>query len=114
MEEQELLKYLLEWLIHLPISFILLLYYLIFTLAEYLLQTAFEKQWRRKSFIKYLDNEDIEMINYYLSDTYLTSINCQETVIGRVILNAYNKDIELKKIRKEQWNKLKFWKKKDS
>lgn len=90
---------------------IMILPFFMVSLAECLLEWAMEKQWRRKSFIKHLDNEDIELINYYLSDTYLTSINCQETVIGRVILNAYEKDIKLKKIRKEQWNKLKFWKK---
>ena len=105
MEAEELLKYLLEWLIHLPISFIMALFYLIFSLTECLLQTALDKKWRRKSFIKHLDNEDIELINYHLSN------NCQETAIGKIIVNAYNKDIELKKLRKEQWKKLLFWKK---
>ena len=94
---------------------IMILPFLMVSLAEYLFEWAMEKQWRRKSFIKHLDNKDIEIINYYLSDTYLTSINCQETVIGRVILNAYNKDIELKKLRKQRrkkfFDKLKFWKK---
>ena len=70
-----------------------------------------KKNWRRKSFIKHLDNEDIEMINYILSSSYAKSINCQKEEIGNIIVNAYEKDIKLKKIRKEQWDKLKFWKK---
>lgn len=94
---------------------IMVLPFFIVNLAEYLWELAMEKQWRRKSFIKYLDNEDIELINYHLSNTYLTSIHCQETAIGKIIVNAYNKDIELKKLkkqrRKEFFDKLKFWKK---
>lgn len=86
--------------------------FLFASLAECLMEWAMEKQWRRKSFIKYLNCEDIELINYHLSNTYLTSIHCQETAIGKIIVNAYNKDIELKKLRKEKWKKI--WNKKNS
>ncbi len=85
--------------------------FLMASLAECLSEWAMGKRWRRKSFIKYLDNEDIEIIDSLLSNSYAKSINCQKEEIGNIIVNAYEKDIKLKKIRKEKWKKFLFWKK---
>lgn len=88
---------------------------ILISIFDLIYETALEKRWRKNSFIKYLDEDDIRLINYYLSDTYLTSIHCQETAIGRIILNAYQDKEDLKKFRKQRrkefFNKLKFWKK---
>ncbi len=93
---------------------IYLIMFMLMSLAEAIYETALEKRWRRNSFIKYLDEDDIALINYHLSDTYLTSIHCQETIIGRIIVNAYQDKEDLKKFRKQKrkefFDKLKFWK----
>lgn len=86
---------------------IMILAFLLSSLAECLMESAMEKQWRRKS-LKFLSNEDIQLINYKL-DTYYA-----ENDIGKIIVNAYKKDAELKAFRKQKrkefFDKLKFWK----
>ena len=86
---------------------VMILAFVLSSLAECLMESAMEKQWRRKS-LKFLSNEDIELINYYLDGYYST------TPIGEVITKAYKKDTELKAFRKQKrkefFDKLKFWK----
>lgn len=74
--------------------------FLAVSLAECLAESAAEKQWRRKA-LKFLSNEDIELIRYYF-DTYYSESN-----IGKVIVNAYKKEEDLKKFRKQRWERFK-------
>ena len=86
---------------------IYMIMFILMSLAEAIYETALEKRWRRNK-LKFLSNEDIELINYYLDGYYST------TPIGEVITKAYKKDTELKAFRKQKrkefFDKLKFWK----
>ena len=82
---------------------------LLISIFELIYETALEKKWRRNN-LKFLSNEDIELINYKLNTYYA------ENDIGKIIVNAYKNQNDLKTFRKENkkkfFNKLKFWKKK--
>lgn len=79
---------------------VMVLAFVLASLAETLMEAAAEKRWRRKA-LKFLSDEDIQLINYYLDGYYPT------TPIGEVILNAYKRDMKLKAFRKQRWQKVK-------
>lgn len=88
---------------------IYMIMFMLMSLAEAIYETALEKRWRRNSFIKYLDNEDIELIDRYIQSHF------NDRCIGEVIINAYQKKTKLKALRKQKrkeiFNKLCFWRK---
>lgn len=81
---------------------------LLISLFDLVYETTLEKMWRRNK-LKFLSVEDIELINYKLNTYYA------ENDIGKIIVNAYKNQNDLKTFRKENrkkfWNKFKFWKK---
>lgn len=81
---------------------IMILSYFLSMISIYLIESAMEKQWRRKE-LKFLSNEDIKILNNYLKE------DAPIFDIGIIIKNAHIKEKELRKIKKEWWKKL--WKK---
>lgn len=81
---------------------IMILAFLLSSLAECLMEWAMEKQWRRKN-LKFISNDDIEVLNDYLEK----DLSCFE--IGGIVKTAYKKEEALRRIRKGWWKKL--WKK---
>ena len=79
-----------------------LITWILMALAMGLYELVLDIQGRRKLF-KFLTDEDIEILTYYLEEDKC----CYD--IGEIIRNAYRKDIELKRIRKGWWKQL--WKK---
>lgn len=82
--------------------------FLIFSLLSLIYETANEK-WYRRNRLKFIETDDISTLIYYLKQNYPAE------TIGKFIINAYEKDKEIKRIiiesrqkRKEGWKKL--WK----
>lgn len=79
---------------------VMVLSFVLASLAECLMESAMESRWRRKS-LKFLSNEDIELISNYLDTIY------SENTIGKIVVNAYKREEDLKKFRKQRWQKVK-------
>ena len=79
---------------------IYMIMFMLMSLAEAIYETTLEKRWRRKA-LKFLSNEDIELISNYLDTIY------SENAIGKIVVNAYKKEEDLKKFRKQRWQKVK-------
>lgn len=75
--------------------------YLFVSLTDAIYETALEKGWRRHK-LKFLSNEDIELIN-----EYLTAGIYNDYQIGKIVINAYQKEKDLKKFKKQRWQKVK-------